>query len=66
VKAADFKKLMKDYFAPIMRKHGFIGSGFNYRKIAENHYIYTVQIQADKYGEGCWIELGVTVDFLPN
>lgn len=64
--AAEFKKLMKVYFAPILRKYGFIGSGFNYKKITDNHYIYAVQIQSNKYGEGCWIELGVTTDFLPN
>ncbi|MBC8059049.1 MAG: DUF4304 domain-containing protein [Clostridiaceae bacterium] len=66
MKAAEFKKLMKNYFAPTLRKYGFKGSGFNYIKATENHYIYTVQIQSDKYGEGCWIELGVTTDFLPD
>jgi hypothetical protein len=64
--AAEFKKLMKNYFAPVLRKHGFKGSGFNYRKITGDHYIYTVQVQSYKYGVGCWVELGVTIDFLPD
>ena len=66
MKAVEFKKIMKDSFAPVLRKYGFIGSGFKYRKITENHYIYTVLVQSNKYGEGCWIELGVTTDFLPD
>ncbi|KXS40112.1 DUF4304 domain-containing protein [Methanolobus zinderi] len=66
MKASEFKKLLKNEFSPALRNLGFKGSGFNYRKITNEHYIYTATVQSCTWGEGCWIELGVTTDFLPD
>ncbi len=66
IQSTDFKKMLKIEFAPLLHKYGFKGNGFHYRKITVDHYIYCLWIQIDKYGEGCWMELGVTADFLPD
>lgn len=62
----EFKPYLRDYFAPVLRSLGFKGSGMHFRKVTANHYIYTVWVQADKWGEGCAVELGTALDFLPT
>lgn len=66
LKSADFKKLIKDDFSPLMHKHGFSGSGFHYYLQTKEHYIYTLIIQPNRYGGSCRIEVGVHLDFLPD
>lgn len=61
----EFKPYLRDYFAPVLRSLGFKGSGMYFRKMTTSHYIYTVWVQADKWGEGCAVELGTALDFLP-
>lgn len=61
-----FKQLLKETFEQELKKHGFNGTGGKYRTKPNNHFIYTVNLQADKYGGCCCIELGVYIDFIPN
>ncbi|OBZ12802.1 DUF4304 domain-containing protein [Bacillus sp. FJAT-26390] len=61
-----FKRLLKETFEQELIKYGFNGTGGKYRTKPNNHFIYTVNIQADKYGGSCCVELGVYIDFIPN
>ncbi len=61
-----FKQLLKETFTRELRKHGFQGTAGRYRTKPNNHLIYTVNIQGDKYGGCCCVELGVYIDFIPN
>ncbi|WP_161601557.1 DUF4304 domain-containing protein [Paenibacillus luteus] len=61
-----FKQLLKETFEQELIKHGFNGTGGRYRTKPNDHFIYTVNIQADKYGGCCCVELGVFIDFIPN
>lgn len=62
----ELKPYLRDHFTPVLRRLGFKGSGMHFRKVTANNYIYTVWVQADKWGEGCAVELGTALDFLPN
>jgi hypothetical protein len=66
INSADFKKLIAKYFAPKLREQGWKGSGFHFRKMTDNHYVYLLSFQPDKYGGKCWVEVGVHLDFLKN
>lgn len=61
----DFRRLIKEHFAPKLHELGFKGTDHHFVK-ANNHFIYTLVIQADKYGGSCVMEMGVHLDFLPN
>lgn len=63
---AEFKELIKDNFITLLRRSGFKGSEFSYRKITNNHYIHALSIQDNKYDDSCCIEMGVFIDFIPN
>ncbi|PWV94443.1 uncharacterized protein DUF4304 [Paenibacillus cellulosilyticus] len=60
-----FRKLIKEHFAPRLHQLGFKGSDHHFVKTNDNHFIYTLVIQADKYGGSCVMEMGVHLDFLP-
>lgn len=62
----EFRKLIKEQFAPKLHELGFKGTNQHFIKTTDNHYIYTLVIQADKYGGSCVMEMGVHLDFLPN
>lgn len=66
ISSADFKKLITKYFVPKLREQGWKGSGYHFRKFTDNHYIYILSFQPDKYGGECWVEVGVHLDFLRN
>lgn len=65
IDAKAFKPLLKEKFAPTLRKYGFKGSGFKYRK-KEGRYIYSLTVQASIYGGKCCIEMGVTIENFPT
>lgn len=43
-----------------------MGTDHHFVKTTDNHFIYTLVIQADKSGGSCVMEMGVHLDFLPN
>nr|WP_232381216.1 DUF4304 domain-containing protein [Paenibacillus tianjinensis] len=42
-----------------------MGSDHHFRKNSDEHFIYTLVIQGNRYGGSCIMELGVHLDFLP-
>ena len=62
----DFRKLIKEHFKPKINDLGFKGSDLHFVKHTEEHYIYTLVIQASKYGGSCVMEMGVHFDFLSS
>lgn len=66
MKTSDFRKLIKKYLASALHELGFSGTDHHFVRVDQNHVIYTIVIQADKYGGSCVVELGVHFDFLPN
>lgn len=55
---------LKENFIPILRQSGFKGSGQNYRRV-NGEAIYAINIQNNKYGGSCCINIGVHFTFLP-
>ena len=45
-------------------EEGWKGSGFKFKKITDTHIIEFLTFQPDKYGGGCYIEIGIHLDFL--
>ncbi len=43
-----------------------MGTDHHFVKTTDNHFIYTLVIQADKSGGSCVMEMGVHLEFLPN
>lgn len=66
MKTKDFRKLIKEHFKPRLINLGFKGNDHYFVKHTNEHYIYTLVIQANKYGDSCLMEVGVHLDFLPN
>lgn len=64
--SAEVRKLIKEEFVPILHANGFIGAGTSFRKITDNHYIYSLTIQMNRYGGSFCVELGVFIDFIPD
>ncbi len=59
-----FYKILKEDFAPKLREIGFKGSGQNFRRI-NGEVINTINVQANKYGGSCAVNLGIHLTFLP-
>lgn len=59
-----FYGLLRDEFAPELRKLGFKGSGSNFRRI-RGDVVNTVNIQGNKYGGSSAVNLGLHLAFLP-
>ncbi len=59
-----FYGLLRDEFAPELRKLGFKGSGINFRRI-RGEVVNTVNIQGNKYGGSSAVNLGLHLSFLP-
>jgi len=66
VNTKDFRKLIRVYFASKLHEAGFMGTDHHFVKTTDNHFIYTLVIQADKSGGSCVMEMGVHLEFLPN
>jgi len=59
-----FTNYLREHFAPLLRSTGFNGSGSNFRRIS-NDVIQCVNIQGNKYGGSCAVNLGLHLTFLP-
>lgn len=46
----EIKEILKNSFVPLLRNNGFKGSGLSFRKETNNHYVYVLSIQINKYG----------------
>ncbi|MDQ0193383.1 DUF4304 domain-containing protein [Paenibacillus wynnii] len=60
----EFRSLIKTELKPVLNELGFIGTNHHFIKRTNDHYIFTLVIQANKYGGSCIMELGVHLDFL--
>lgn len=64
----DYKKLfyeqLKEELIPLLRQDGFTGSGQNFRRI-NGDVIHAINIQNNKYGGSCCVNLGLHFAFLP-
>lgn len=59
-----FYTQLKESFFPVLRNLGFKGSGQNFRRIS-GEMIHTINIQNNKYGGSCCVNLGLHLTFLP-
>ena len=64
--AAEFKKLVAEHFSPKIRELGWKGSGFQYRKLTENHIGNLFGIQGSWYGGSVCCETAIHFDFMPD
>lgn len=64
--SGEFKNLVKDHFSPKLRSIGWKGSGFNYRKIEENHVIKVFGIQGSWMGGSVCCETAIHFDFFSD
>ncbi len=61
----EFRKQIGKYFGAKMREFGFKGSGFNYILYSES-YVYTIGLQASRYGGSFCVELGIQPKEITN
>lgn len=59
-----FIEILKDEFAPKLREVGFSGSSLNFRRV-DNDVIHAINIQGNKWGGSCAVNLGIHLTFLP-
>ncbi|AIQ53465.1 DUF4304 domain-containing protein [Paenibacillus sp. FSL R7-0331] len=59
MKTSDFRNLIKKYLAPALHELGFSGTDHHFVRVAPNHLVNTIVIQADKDGVSCVVEMGV-------
>lgn len=60
-----FFDVLKQELSPKLRGLGFKGSGQNFRRV-KNEVVNIVNIQIDKYGGSCAVNLGLHLLFLPS
>jgi hypothetical protein len=64
----DYKKrffeILKHEFSPLLRELGFNGSGQDFRRVY-SPVIHVINIQRNKHGGSCCVNLGVHLEFLP-
>lgn len=58
VSAAEFKKDISKVFGSEMRRMGFKGSGFNFRRESDD-FLFVIGIQGSNWGPSCCVEFGV-------
>jgi hypothetical protein len=58
-----FFDILKTEFAPKLRKLEFIGSGQNFRRV-RGQIINVINVQGNKYGGSCAVNLGLHLTFL--
>src|SRR5690349_16195238 len=61
---AVFFDVLKSEFAPKLRELGFTGSGQHFRRV-RGEIINAINIQGNKYGGSCAVNLGLHLTFLP-
>lgn len=59
-----FRSLISEELKPTLNELGFVGTNHHFINRTNDHYIYTLVIQANKYGGSCIMEMGVNMDFL--
>ena len=62
-KKAFYKQLREDFY-PNLRECGFKGSGQHFRRV-NGDVIHAINIQNNKYGGSCCLNLGIHLSFLP-
>ena len=62
---AHFHAVLKSEFGPKLRELGFKGSGQNYRRLIGD-VIHAINIQGNRWGGSCTVNLGIHVTFLPD
>jgi hypothetical protein len=61
----EFREQLKRKLAPLLRGHGFSGSGVNFRRHVGD-VIQVLNIQGSRYGGSCCVNLAVHLTFLPT
>lgn len=56
---------LKTHFAPRLRDIGFTGSGQNFRRVV-GEVIHAINLQGNKWGGSCAVNLGLHLTFLPT
>tara|TARA_R110002074_G_scaffold149035_6_gene301328 strand:- start:14523 stop:15197 length:675 start_codon:yes stop_codon:yes gene_type:complete len=64
--STDFRKLVAKHFSPSIRKLGWKGSGFDFRKIEDNHVVNIFGIQGSWMGGSVCCETAVHFDFFSD
>ena len=64
--AAGFKKLISKHFSPRLRELGWKGSGFNFRKVEDNHIVKIFGLQGSWYGGSVCCETAIHFDFISD
>ena len=59
-----FYNQLKEEFIPLLRDSGFTGSGQHFRRI-KGEVVNAINIQNNKYGGSCCVNLGLHFTFLP-
>jgi hypothetical protein len=59
-----FFDVLKSEFAPKLRGLGFSGTGKHFRRV-DGEIINAINIQGNKYGDSCAVNLGLHLTFLP-
>ena len=60
-----FYAVLKTEFAPRLRAVAFKGTGQNFRRVAGD-MIHAINIQGNKWGDSCTVNLGLHLTFLPD
>lgn len=66
ISSSEFKRLVNKYLRPKLRECGWTGTGFHYKKMMSNHYIFLLGLYPGKYGGEISVEVGMHLDFLKN
>ena len=60
----EFYSYLKNEFGPQHREIGFKGSGSHFRRV-NDEVIHCINIQGNKHGGSCAVNLGLHLTFLP-
>jgi len=60
-----FKSHLKTKLAPLLRDHGFRGSGLTFRRLSDV-VLQVVHLQGSRAGDSCCVEIGTHLTFLPT
>lgn len=61
----EFRAGLKGKLAPLLRAHGFSGSGVTFRRHTDA-VIQLLHVQGSRYGGSCCVNLGMHLTFLPT